>query len=69
MTPAPPSSSSALRRRQIGNDTANLHIGIDGRNAPRGRRSFGKRLRGVVLLEQPLTMQIAGLDVIAVDDR
>ena len=53
---------------QVGNDAAHADGRIDARDAPRGGGGFGQGFGGVGFLEQPLAMQVAGLDVIAVDD-
>ena len=52
---------------EIGDDAAHADGGIDARDAARGGGGFGQRLGGVGLFEKPLAMQVAGLDVIAID--
>src|SRR5262249_34531945 len=57
-----------VRRSQVGYYARNLHAGIDSPQSPLGSDGFGARFGSVGLVEEPLALEIAQFDVIAVDD-
>ena len=54
---------------EIGDNPGYANSGIDARQTPLGRNGFGHRIGGVGFFEKELPLQVAWLDVIAVDDR
>ncbi len=64
----PSSRASIFDRHQIFNLRLNHNLRVEGRNFARGSDGLGKRLGGVGFVEERLALQVAGLDVVAVDD-
>ena len=56
-----------VRRREVGHDAGDVQARIDARQRLLGRESFGEGRRSVGLIEQPLALEIAGFDEIAID--
>ncbi len=63
-----PSNSSTLSGVRSAACGSTVICGIERRNFSRGSNRFRQRFGGVGFVEQHLPLQVAGLDVIAVDD-
>ncbi len=63
-----PSKSSNVVRREVGDVGFDFDFGVEGANLAGGSDGLGQRLGGVGLVEEHLALQVAGLDVVAVDD-
>jgi len=57
-----------IGRRQVGDHASHLHTRVDPRERSLGRDGFGQRLGGIGFIEQGLPLQVAGLDVVAIND-
>ena len=69
ITSAPPSSSSTLAGVRSATIAAHAHAGIDAAIRRAAAAALGSASAASDFFEQPLAVQIAGLDVIAIDDR
>ena len=54
--------------RQVGDVRLDLDFGVEAANLAGGGDGLGQRFGGIGLVEQHLALQVAGLDVVAVDD-
>lgn len=55
-------------RAEIGDNSENSDIAVDGAELSLGSDGFGKRGAGVLLVEQSLALEVGRLDEVAIDD-